>query len=74
MKPAHARQPYGSYRDTAAFQRSNRPRPDGQPTFPLAFVDRPRAEMPSKRRRGRFGVVAALLVCAAVAVAMERRS
>lgn len=73
--PAPApRQPYGSYRDSESYRRSNRPRPDGQPIFPLGFSDRPRPEMPGTRRRRGFGVVAALLVCAAVAVALERRS
>lgn len=68
------RQPYGSYKDSPALKRSNRTRPDGQPTFPLGFLDRPVPEVRGERRRMRFGLVAALLVCAAVLVIGERRS
>lgn len=35
-----------SYRDSAAYQRSNRTTRDGQPVFPLSFLDRP---TPSRR-------------------------
>lgn len=32
-----------SYRDSAAYQRSQRRTRDGKPVWPLSFLDRPRA-------------------------------
>lgn len=64
-----------SYKDSASYQRSHRIRHDGQPAYPLAFLDRPvaQAEAPKPKRRPRYGLIGALLACAAVAVVLERR-
>jgi len=64
--------PNRSYKDSLAYQRSNRTRHDGQPTFPLGFLDRPVPRAPVHERKSRFGLVSVLLICAAVAVALDR--
>lgn len=66
-------QPYRSYRDSEAYRRSSLIRADGRPLYPLGFLDRPVPVAAARGRRG-LGLIAALLVCAAVAVALERRS
>lgn len=64
-----------SYKDSASYQRSHRMRHDGQPAYPLAFLDRPLAQSdaPKPKRRPRYGLAVALVACAAIAVVLERR-
>ncbi len=71
---AAPRNGHRSYKDSDAYRRSQRMRGDGQPIFPLPFAVKPSVPAPApKRRPPRYGLLAALLACAAVVVVLERR-